>query len=85
MQHDTQRSIADLQRQDLVNFGQLILTLGTNNPNVMHNPTNAMEHFTRAYSPQLKNSVVWLLNAAQTDQERNIDLFVAGISSQLIS
>lgn len=85
VQHDTQRSIADLQRQDLVNFGQLILTLGTNNPNVMHNPTNAMEHFTRAYSPQLKNSVVWLLNAAQTDQERNIDLFVAGISSQLIS
>ncbi|KAL2006607.1 hypothetical protein VTN00DRAFT_9275 [Thermoascus crustaceus] len=85
VQHDTQRSITDLQRQDLVNFGQVILTLGANNPNVMHNPTKAMEHFTRAYSPQLKNSVFWLLNAMQNDQERNIDLFVTGISSQLIS
>lgn len=85
VQHDTQRSITELQHQDLVNFGQLIVTLGANSPNVMHNPTKAMEHFTRAYSPQLKNSVFWLLNALQKDQERNIDIFITGISSQLMS
>lgn len=85
VQHDTQRSISDLQQQDLVNFGQLILTLGANSPNVMNNPTKAMEHFSRAYSQQLKNSVFWLLNAMQKDQERNIDVFISGISSQLIS
>ncbi|PGH15964.1 PAB-dependent poly(A)-specific ribonuclease subunit PAN3 [Helicocarpus griseus UAMH5409] len=85
VQHDTQRSITDLQHQDMVNFGQLILTLGANSPSVMHNPTKAMEHFTRAYTPQLKNSVFWLLGGLQKDQERSIDLFVTGISSQLIS
>ncbi|GAD98252.1 PAB-dependent poly(A)-specific ribonuclease subunit PAN3 [Paecilomyces variotii No. 5] len=85
VQHDTQRSVAELQHQDLVNFGQLIVTLGANSPNVMHNPTKAMEHFTRAYSPQLKNSVFWLLNALQKDQDRNIDIFITGISSQLMS
>ncbi|QSS65255.1 PAB-dependent poly(A)-specific ribonuclease subunit pan3 [Histoplasma capsulatum] len=85
VQHDSQRSITDLQSQDLVNFGQLIITLGANSPSVMHNPTKAMEHFTRAYTPQLKNSIFWLLSALQKDQERNIDLFVTGISSQLIS
>ncbi|KAJ9320737.1 hypothetical protein DTO027B5_7814 [Paecilomyces variotii] len=85
VQHDTQRSITELQHQDLVNFGQLIVTLGANSPNVMHNPIKAMEHFTRAYSPQLKNSVFWLLNALQKDQERNIDIFITGISSQLMS
>ncbi|OJJ35007.1 hypothetical protein ASPWEDRAFT_739838 [Aspergillus wentii DTO 134E9] len=85
VQFDTQRSVADLQRQDLVNFGQLIVTLGSNSPNVMHNPTKSMEHFTRAYSPQLKNSVFWLLSGLQKDQERNIDIFITGISSQLMS
>ncbi|PYI23074.1 PAB-dependent poly(A)-specific ribonuclease subunit pan3 [Aspergillus japonicus CBS 114.51] len=85
VQFDTQRSVADLQRQDLVNFGQLIVTLGANAPNVLHNPTKAMEHFTRAYSPQLKNSVFWLLNGLQKDQDRNIDIFITGISSQLMS
>ncbi|KAF7125678.1 hypothetical protein CNMCM5793_001971 [Aspergillus hiratsukae] len=85
VQYDSQRTVADLQRQDLVNFGQLIVTLGANSPTVMHNPTKAMEHFTRAYSPQLKNSVFWLLNGMQKDQDRNIDIFITGISSQLMS
>ncbi|KKK21253.1 hypothetical protein P175DRAFT_0499579 [Aspergillus ochraceoroseus IBT 24754] len=85
VQFDTQRTVADLQRQDLVNFGQLIVTLGANTPSVMHNPAKAMEHFTRAYSPQLKNSVFWLLNGMQKDQDRNIDIFITGISSQLMS
>ncbi|GIK04710.1 PAB-dependent poly(A)-specific ribonuclease subunit 3 [Aspergillus viridinutans] len=85
VQFDSQRTVAELQRQDLVNFGQLIVTLGANTPTVMHNPTKAMEHFTRAYSPQLKNSVFWLLNGMQKDQDRNIDIFITGISSQLMS
>ncbi|KAL4987343.1 PAB-dependent poly(A)-specific ribonuclease subunit pan3 [Aspergillus falconensis] len=85
VQYDAQRSVAELQRQDLVNFGQLILTLGANQPNVVHNPSKAMEHFTRAYSPQLKNTVMWLLGGMQKDQERNIDVLITGISSQLMS
>lgn len=85
VQYESQRPIADLQQQDLVSFGQLIVTLGANSPSLLQNPTKAMEHFTRAYSPQLKNIVFWLLNGLQKDQERNIDIFVTGISSQLIS
>lgn len=63
----------------------MIVTLGANSPTVIHNPTKAMEHFTRAYSPQLKSSVFWLLNSLQKDQERSIDTFITGISSQLMS
>lgn len=85
VQFDAQRPVADLQRQDLVSFGQLIITLGANSPSVMHNPTKAMDHFTRAYTPQMRNSVFWLLNGFQRDQERNIEIFIAGISSQLMS
>ncbi|OQD78146.1 hypothetical protein PENDEC_c001G04119 [Penicillium decumbens] len=85
VQFDSQRTVAELQRQDLVNFGQMIVALGANSPTVMHNPTKAMEHFTRAYSPQLKNSVFWLLNGLQKDADRTIDIFITGISSQLMS
>ncbi|KAL4934310.1 PAN-complex poly(A)-binding subunit PAN3 [Aspergillus undulatus] len=85
VQYDAQRPVADLQREDLVNFGQLILTLGANAPNVMGNAAKAMEHFTRAYSPQLKNTMVWLLAGKQNDQDRNIDILINGISSQLMS
>ena len=85
VQFEAQKPMADLQRQDLVNFGQLIVILGANSVNASHNPAKAMEYFARAYSPQLKNSVFWLLNAMQGDQERNIDIFIAGISTQLMS
>ncbi|KMU72235.1 pabp1-dependent poly(a)-specific ribonuclease subunit pan3 [Coccidioides immitis RMSCC 3703] len=85
VQFDSQRPLADLQHQDLVNFGQLILTLGANSPSLMHNPTKATEHFNRSYSAQLNNSVYWLLSGMQKDQERTIDIFISGISSQLMS
>lgn len=85
VQYEAQRPVTDLQRQDLVNLGQLIVTLGANQPGVMLNPPRAMEHFTRSYTPQLKNSIFWLLNGMQKDQERNIDIFVTGVSSQLMS
>ena len=84
VQFETQRPMSDLQRQDLVNFGQLIITLGANSTNFFLNPAKAMEQFVRAYSPQLKNSVFWLLGM-QGDQERTIDTFIQGISSQLMS
>lgn len=85
VQYEAQRPVTDLQRQDLVNLGQLIVTLGANQPGVMHNPPRAMEHFSRSYTPQLKSSIFWLLNGMQKDQERNIDIFITGVSSQLMS
>ncbi|KAJ5551709.1 Zinc finger CCCH-type [Penicillium sp. DV-2018c] len=85
VQFDTQKTVADLQRQDLVNFGQLVLSLGTGQPAVQHNLNKAIEVFSRSYSPQLKNSVMWLLGSLQKEQERNIDTFITGISSQLMS
>lgn len=85
VQYDSQRPMAELQYQDLVSFGQMILTLGANSPALMQNPVKAMEHFSRAYSPQLKNSVFWLLGGLQKDQEHNIDVFVTGIATQLVS
>lgn len=85
VQFESQRKLEELQQQDLVSFGQLILGLGASSPTLAHNSSKQMEHFNRAYSPQLNNSIFWLLNGLQTDTERNIDVFITGISTQLIS
>lgn len=85
VQHDTQRTLSELQRSDLLQFGQLILAIGTMNPNIVQNVPKAMENFARAYGVQLRDSVFWLLGISQPEQPRNIDIFVNGISSQVIS
>ena len=85
VQHDTQRTLSELQRSDLVQFGQLILAVGTMNPNFSHNVSKSMEHFSRAYGPQLRDSVFWLMGLNSPDQPRGIDIFVSGISSHIIS
>ena len=86
VQYESHQSpVADLQRVDLVKFGRLILTLGVNNPNLMHNPQKAMDQFGRTYGVQLKESVLWLLNSTQPDQPRSIDVFVNGVSSHIVT
>ena len=85
VQHDTQRTLSELQRGDLLQFGQLLLGIGTMNPNFSHNASKAMEHFSRAYGPQLRDSVFWLMGLNSPDQPRGIDIFVNGISSHIIT
>ncbi len=85
VQHDTQRTLSELQRGDLLQFGQLLLGIGTMNPSFSHSASKAMEHFSRAYGPQLRDSVFWLMGLNSPDQPRGIDIFVNGISSHIIT
>lgn len=86
VQFDTPRTILDLQREDLLQFGRLILGIGTNNPLILHNIPKGMEQFARSYSPALKESVFWLLDVASPQQQnKSIDLLISGISSQIVA
>ncbi len=85
VQHDTQRTLSELQAGDLIQFGQLILTIGTFNSNLAHNVSKAMEHFARVYGSQLRDSVFWLMGLNTNDQARGIDVFINGISSHIIT
>lgn len=82
VQYDTQVPTAQLQRQDLVNFGLLILSLGSNTPDASQNFAKAMDQFKRHYGKELQAVVVWLYSVMQ-NQEKNIDQFVSNISSQM--
>ena len=85
VQHDSPRTLIDLQREDLLQFGRLILAIGTNNPSVIHNVPKAMEHFARSYSPQLKDRVFWLLSMVTPNKIESIDTFINGISSHVMT
>ncbi|KAF2462013.1 PAB-dependent poly(A)-specific ribonuclease subunit PAN3 [Lineolata rhizophorae] len=94
VQYDNPRSITDLQQEDLVQLGRLILSLATNSPNAMLNIPKSMEQVSRIYSEQMHECLKWLLSpgpSASTPQSPsanallNIDAFLAGISTQMAS
>ena len=84
VQHDTKISLAQLQRQDLMNFGLVILSLGAHAMDAAQNFAKAMDQFKRFYKPELQNAVVWLYSAQQ-NQDKTIDQFIASISGQMIT
>lgn len=84
VQHETKTTLAQMQRQDLVNFGLVILSLGAHAMDAAQNFAKAMDQFKRFYKPELQNAVVWLYSAQQ-NQDKNIDQFTATISGQMIT
>ena len=84
IQFDNKTSLGQLQRQDLVNFGLVILSVGANAADASQNFARAMDQFKRYYKPDLQNAVIWLYSAMQT-QDKTIDLFVTLLASQMIT
>lgn len=84
VQYENQTPVAQLQRQDLVNFGLIILSLGADIMDAAQNFARAMDHFKRFYKPDLQNAVIWLYSAMQ-NPDKTIDQFLTFISSQMIS
>jgi PAB-dependent poly(A)-specific ribonuclease subunit 3 len=84
VQHETKNSLAQMQRQDLVNFGLVILSLGAHTTDATQNFAKAMDQFKRFYKPELQNAVVWLYSAQQ-NHDKNIDQFIGSISGQMMT
>ncbi|EXJ83649.1 PAB-dependent poly(A)-specific ribonuclease subunit pan3 [Capronia coronata CBS 617.96] len=76
--------LAQLQRQDLVNFALVILSVGSGTADAGTNFARSMDMFKRFYKPELQNTVVWLYSAMQ-NQDKTIEQFVTLISNQMIT
>jgi PAB-dependent poly(A)-specific ribonuclease subunit 3 len=76
--------VAQLQRQDLVNFGRLILAVGAGTADAGQNFARSMDHFKRYFKDELQDAVVWLYGAMQ-NQDRTIDQFVTLIANQMVA
>lgn len=85
VQHDSPLTLADLQRQDLCQFGRLILALGTNNLSKTVPQARAIESFSRPYTNRLRDSVSWLLSHDSPENNQDTDVFLSSIAADVIS
>ena len=85
VQHEISKSLIDLQREDLLHFGHLILSIGTNNTSAIHNLPKSTDQFSRSYSPQLKDRLFYLLSMIDTTKTASIDKFINGLDSHLMT
>jgi PAB-dependent poly(A)-specific ribonuclease subunit 3 len=84
VQFESPRSVTELQQDDLVRFGRLILSLAANNPAHLLGMPAALEHLPRSYSPAFKECVGWLLAPLSGSNVKSIDHFIQGIAGQVI-
>ncbi|KAI9886012.1 MAG: hypothetical protein M1823_002179 [Watsoniomyces obsoletus] len=61
VKHDATLSISDLQHEDLLQFGRLMLSLASNNPAAANYMPKSMDFLSRSYSTDLKECILWLL------------------------
>ncbi|KAI9847420.1 MAG: PAB-dependent poly(A)-specific ribonuclease subunit 3 [Thelocarpon superellum] len=85
LQFDLQRSLPELQQEDLIRFGRLILSLATNNPAALQGTANLLDHLPHAYSPAFKECLGWLLSQPQGGTVKTIDNFIQGIAGQIMT
>jgi len=83
--HDTQRSLSELQLEDLQLFGKLIVALGTNSLISQQNMKVAVEQLGRIYSAEIRDTALWLLTPAVAPATKTIDEFLRGISSHVVA
>ena len=87
VQFETSRPLIDLQQEDFVHFGKLMLALATNNLSVStaQNLKPALDLLGRNYTIEFKDTVMWLLSPAPPQSTKNIDEFVQGIAGHVMS
>ncbi|TVY65658.1 PAN2-PAN3 deadenylation complex subunit [Lachnellula suecica] len=83
VQFEAQRPLAELQQEDFIHLGKLMLSIGTNNLAVMtsHNLQASVDQLARSYTAELRDTITWLLTPAQAPAVKTIGELMSGISS----
>ncbi|KAL2180720.1 uncharacterized protein P884DRAFT_191772 [Thermothelomyces heterothallicus CBS 202.75] len=78
------KSVQELQQEDLVKFGKLILSLTTNTlPAHLNNIPAALESLGAKYSANLKDAVAWLVTPPNPGEPKSIEHFISGIATHM--
>lgn len=87
VQFENRRPMPDLQAEDFVALGRLILCLTSAKlPSHLLDLTLEIEALGRGYSDALKNTVIWLLTpASPAESPKVVDNLISGISHQMVS
>jgi len=74
---ETQRSVLELQTDDIFAFGRLMLCIACNNYNAANTLNKGLELVGRYYSADLKNALLYLLLVPQPGTVKSIDEFIS--------
>lgn len=86
VQFDSRRPIQELQQEDFVQFGRLLLCLTTNTlPIHLSNIKISMEQMSRSYSVELRDTILWLLTPQPPPAQKGIDEFIRGIAGRIVA
>ncbi|KAL2150039.1 hypothetical protein VTH82DRAFT_7715 [Thermothelomyces myriococcoides] len=78
------KSVQELQQEDLIKFGKLILSLTTNTlPAHLNNIPAALETLAAKYSANLKDAVAWLVTPPNPGEPKSIEHFISGIANHM--
>ncbi|CAG8558510.1 17127_t:CDS:10 [Acaulospora morrowiae] len=80
---DGGKNIPHYQQEDLLNFGQLIISLACNSLSSVHNLPKSIEFVSRQYSSDLKNVILYLLS--KPSPMKSIDDVVTMIGTRILS
>ncbi|RKU40338.1 PAB-dependent poly(A)-specific ribonuclease subunit 3, variant 2 [Coniochaeta pulveracea] len=83
------RPVADLQQEDLVQFGKLMLALASSTPQADHVNNNIqryMDSLPMKYSASLAEAISWLISPpAPGDKTKHIDTFISNIAMHVMN
>jgi PAB-dependent poly(A)-specific ribonuclease subunit 3 len=96
VQFDNTKSLPELQADDFVQLGRLILCIANNNPTAHLQIQKSMDNVTKFYGARLKEAVTWLLHPPPSAElpssptsvgpmVKDIDNFLGGIADQFAS
>lgn len=82
LNYDGGKSNPHYQQEDLLHFGQLILSIACSSLIAIHNLPKSLDYMTRYYSPDLKNVVLYLLS--KPTPMKTVDDVVAMIGPRIL-
>jgi PAB-dependent poly(A)-specific ribonuclease subunit 3 len=78
------KSVPELQEEDLVKFGKLILALATGAPPAhLNNIQVALDSLVTKYSANFKDAVAWLIAPSNPGESKSIENFISGIATHM--
>ncbi|EWC47134.1 hypothetical protein DRE_03503 [Drechslerella stenobrocha 248] len=78
------RTLLELQQDDYIAFGKLILSIACNNPHAINNAQKSMDYVGRTFTPELKNFLLYVFNGPANGGPRTMDELLSMVSFQLI-
>ena len=83
---DQRRPVQELQQEDLMNFGRLLLGLtNLTHPSHLNNLKAAIDQVGRTYTNEIKETIIWLMTPAPPGTTKSIDDFIRGIPIHFVT